>query len=664
MLGQNKNCFYILRLSNSVTLRKREYLNTPKNHQFLHPEMDVLEQQLIDIDDRMYDAIQKQKLSVAETIHRVAEDSINACMTLNDEFRDIFPELANLEPELANLEPEPKTSQIAQIMPYEKAKKAKKGKTSEDNTTAGTANTISPTIPQVVKIPEPQNGFNPTFVIEIKDGKGCKIIDTWDKTTGLLPDRKVMCKYYIDVGKDFEFFHHSQCNMYCVTHNKNITRQGGHELHGNHTASNVFTDCGCSNFYNNITNHLYGVALAKPTTAQITRGEHRPLLDTKQTHEFEIDNYLNLYHPSSGLYLLFNKTAFPAFPFLARPQVFQSKRITGDETTMQFKFDLARYKSHDARPGILAAVPELIPDDYYKVIDFYDRFRQMTNYKRGLRQLGTRNLLFESKTTREIDTEFGGEELPPSGQTDIRLDTRDKLILELESRLSGCLKQIELTDDYNRELVDLFTKQSAEVLDLTRRLNQQTADKQTTETAKRLSENHEIFALKKQLADAQSYIARCQMLGGDITRLETELSNSQLDTQKYKDLAQGLTDQLLGVKRELRDKSTEHATGIKTATRDMSRIAGLEKDNTRMTTDNLALQNKVRNLEAQILAVNTNSKPEKEALEQVLITKCDELTRDRDELSRKYSELVKVNKQLERDYEEFRGSITKLMTGR
>jgi chromosome segregation ATPase len=326
---------------------------------------------------------------------------------------------------------------------------------------------------------------------------------------------------------------------------------------------------------------------------------------------------------------------------------------------MKFKLDPKWYLSIDARPDILAAVPELIPDDYYKVIDFYDRFRRMTSYKRGLGHLGSQNSLSDPKPT-EIDS----EELPPSGHKLLTTDTRDKLIRELESRLSGCLKQIELTDDYNRELVDLFTKQSAEVLDLTRRLNQQTADKQTTETAKRLAENQEIFALKKQLADAQTYIARCQMLGTDIARLETELTDSQLETQKYKDLAQGLTDQLLGVKRELRDKSAEHAAGIKTSTRDMSRIAGLEKDNTRLTQDNLAAQNKIRDLETQILRGNINSKPEKETLEQVLITKCDDLTRDRDELSRKYSELVKANKQLERDYEEFRGSITRLMTGR
>ena len=534
--------------------------------------MNNLEQQLIYIDEWMADAIQKQKLSVAETIHKVAEYSINACRTLDDEFRDIFPELAELE---------------------------------------HTKGSDTP--------PQP---FNPEYVIEIKDGKGNKFIDTWDNSVGLLPNRKVMGKYYIDVGQDNPFLYDMTNNTYAV---KDVS----------------------------------GGVVRKINCDYIKRNEHRILFNTCFTYPFEIDNYLNLYYPNTGLYLIFNKTIFPAFPFLTRPNIFQSKRITSPDLTMKFKLDPKWYSSVDARPDILAAVPELIPDDYYKVIDFYDRFRQMTSYKRGLRQLGAQNSLFVSET-QEIDS----EELPPSGHELITTDTRDKLIRELESRLSGCLKQIELTDEYNRELVDLFTKQSAEVLDLTRRLNQYTADKQTTETAKRLAENHEIFALKKQLADAQSYIARCQMLGGDITRLETELTNSQLLTQKYKDLAQGLTDQLLSVKRELRDKSVEHAAGIKTATRDMSRIAGLEKDNSRLTQDNLALQTKCRNLEAQILGGNINSKPEKEALEQVLITKCDELTRDRDELAQKYTELVRANKQLERDYEEFRGSITRLMTGR
>jgi len=590
--------------------------------------MNNLEQQLIDIDERMADAIRKQKLSVAETIHKVAEDSINACRTLDDEFREIFPELAELEP------------------------------TPESDIQ--------------------QKPFNPEYVIEIKDGKGNKFIDTWDKTTGLLPNRRVMGKYSIQYGDYFKLFTNSK-NIYCLEHNDyienehlnfdgsywlgNLRELGGLNRYGKIDCNSCLAKY--SNVYEVIESGKFVIG-----ADEITSYSYKPFNKVVEII-LEVDNYLNLYDPKSNTYLLFNKIVFPIIPFIIRPELFKSKNIIGDTTKL---FDYKIYKDDPAffnynsklitpnelsNSKFLAAVPELIPDDYYKVIDFYDRFRRMSSYTRGLGQLGSQRKLFDPET-QKLDS----EELSPSGNGLPTTDTRDKLIRELESRLSGCLKQIELTDEYNRELVDLFTKQSAEVLDLTRRLNQQTADKQTTETAKRLAENQEIFALKKQLADAQSYIARCQMLGTDIARLETELTDSQLETQKYKDLAQGLTDQLLSVKRELRDKSAEHAAAIKTSTRDMSRIAGLEKDNTRLTQDNLAAQSKIRDLEAQILGGNINSKPEKEALEQVLITKCDELTRDRDELSRKYSELVKVNKQLERDYEEFRGSITKLMTGR
>lgn len=574
--------------------------------------MNNLEQQLIDIDERMADAIRKQKLSVAETIHKVAEDSINACRNLDDEFRDIFPELAELESSKLDKKQSPKT--------YRKISKTK---------------TI------------------PLFVIEIKDGDGINIIDNWNNMN-ILPNRKVIGKYFIDCGYQYPWiFMPSFQDNYCKTHKCKCDIIG--EFPKKYSLS-----CGCigPNFDTNILPFLTQLdGDATCNFPSIRRGEDRPLFHGDEL-EFEVDNYLNLYHPQSKLYLLFNRTAFPKFPFLARPNIFKSKRISDRSHNMKFKLDPEWYCNIDARPDILAAVPELIPDDYYKVIDFYLRFKNRLNcYERGFIQIGSNHKYIKTTIPNIISSRT--EDIDIENTT----DTRDKLIRELESRLSGCLKQIELTDEYNRELVDLFAKQSAEVLDLTRRLNQQTADKQTTETAKRLAENQEIFALKKQLADAQSYIARCQMLGGDIARLETELTDSKLETQKYKDLAQGLTDQLLCVKRELRDKSAEHAAGIKTSTRDMSRIAGLEKDNSRLTQDNLAAQSKIRDLEAKVLAGNINSKPEKEALEQVLITKCDELTRDRDELSRKYSELVKANKQLERDYEEFRGSITRLMTG-
>lgn len=579
--------------------------------------MEILEQTLVDINTQMNDAIHKQKLTVAKTITRVAEDTIHACMTHNDEYRDTFPEITELESNISTKTDKP---------------------------------------------------FNPICVIEVKDGKGSQIIRTWDKTTGILPNRKVMGKYYIDVGKEHESFYHSPNAMYCVVHKKVAAYTlPPHTFLCTNAPISIGINCGCGNIHTHMNNHLFGAKLV--TSKSIERGEHRQLFDTIETHEFEIDNYLNLYHPVSELYILFNKTSYPAFPFLARPNIFQSKRITGDSDTMQFKFDKTKYNSRDTEPTIIASTPELIPDDYYKIVDFYDRFRRMNSYKRNIRQLGTRNILFNTpentdakpdKTNSTPETGFSAE-LDTSEET--VMDMRDKLIRELESRLSICLKQLETTDEYNSKLEDLYTKQSAEVLDLTRRVNLLTAKKNTSEVAKHLQENQEIFTLKKQLADAQSYIARCQILGNDIGRLESQLTECNLQTQKQKDLVKGLTEQLLKVKHELRDKSEEHSTGIKVAARNLTKITNLEKQNDTLTQNNITLQDKVRTLESHILVVNTHAKPDKEALEQILIVKCNELTAERDDLVKQNTEMQKTNKQLERNYEEFRGSITKLMTG-
>ena len=368
--------------------------------------MNNLEQQLIDIDERMADAIRKQKLSVAETIHKVAEDSINACMTLNDEFRAIFPELAKFESD------------------------------TESNSSS--------------------TPFNPKFVIETQNGNRPKFIDTWDKIVGILPNRKVICKYYVNICRQTKLFQHSEKCIYCIEHDTYLsnnytplTDDKLPKLNSHYCEIN----CNCFSEFSSVSDLIHSEKFLFNAEPFVPNSYGTKPINICYRYEFEVDNYLNLYNKHTGLYILFNKNAFPAFPFLARPQVFQSKKILEDKPKPFDFLEIYPIKScnlsnQDARPQILAAVPELIPDDYYKVIDFYDRFRQMTSYKRGLRQLGTRNLLFESKTTREIDS----EELPPTGKEVITMDTRDKLILELESRLSGCLKQIELTDDYTVQI--------------------------------------------------------------------------------------------------------------------------------------------------------------------------------------------------------------------
>jgi hypothetical protein len=555
--------------------------------------MEKIEQSLNDIEAQMADTITKQHLTIARAITSVAENSLIAGKTLDNEFKTVFPELANLEPDYLN--------------------KA--------------------------------NPFNPNVVIEIKNGKGTGFTHTWDKTDGVLPTRKVMGHYYFDLGKPLEYYTHNAHAMYCVTHKQVMGSSNGQHLHLNSQPNSVGADCKCGNFYNNIANHLYGIGIGKINSVQIERGEHRELFDTTTTYKFEVDNYLNLYHPESDLYIIFNRTAFPAFPFLARPNIFQSKRhdtqIAGQ---MKFKLDKTWYSSMDARPTILQAVTELIPDDYSSVYDFYDKFRRMSPYKSALDSSATKQ-----SPANPIDPDESG-------------DTRDKLIRELELRLATCLKQIEKTDAYNRELSRLYKTQSAELVDLHRRINQINADKQTDTTIKKVEESAQVFSLMSQLAESQAYITRVQIQGDELTKLDAELSTCKLDIAKYKDLNKGLTDQLLSAKRDLKTKADEHAQCILNINREAVRYSNLEKENARIKAESITQQAKIRDLDTRLLTTAEN-KPNKEPLETVLSTRCEELTTERNTLTDKYAQLQREHDTNIKAFDAFKSNITRLMTG-
>lgn len=606
--------------------------------------MDKLEQTLVDIESQMTDAITKQQLTVARTIYDVAGDSITAARTLDEEFSAVFPELAKFEPDVESdspstpliITPKPKKEKKAKIVTPQELQKIEPKNIINHNTST-----------------QQPNIFNPKFIIDIRDGKGVSMPAAWDKTEGFLPGRKVICKYYIDVGsKKDVFIYQPGSYMYCNLHKKAI-ESTNYKSFNSCYASQITINCECQNFYNNMSQHMYGVVQVNQSEIKsIARNEHRELFEANITHEFEVDNYLNLYHPDSGLYICFNKTAFPAFPFLARPQVFQSKRIINDNP-MTFKFDASWLSSVDARPQILEAVQELIPDNYYDVIDFYDRFRKLSGYRNGLKSSS------EGKESPGAETDIlDPESMPPPGHQ----DTRDKLIRELETRLAKCLKQIDLTDSYNQELSELYRQQSEEVLALTRQVNEFQANKKLMDTTARVEENRQIFALKRQLADLQGVIARSEIQGQELARLETELGQANLDVDKYKGLCQGLTAELLDAKRVLKQKSDEHAAGILNINRQSVKYTDLSSENAKLQRELTGKQHKISGLELQLLTAATN-KPDKGALEQVLTTQYEEQQREKTELVRKISELQKENLELKKEYDAFRAKLTGLMTG-
>jgi hypothetical protein len=321
---------------------------------------------------------------------------------------------------------------------------------------------------------------------------------------------------------------------------------------------------------------------------------------------------------------------------------------------MKFEFSQSKYTSRDSRAQVLAAVTELIPDDYYKVIDFYDRFRKMTAFKQGLPSGGGPSS--PSRGESAIDPESIG----PDGKSH-ESDTRDKLIQELETRLASALKQIELTDSYNNELVTLYQKQTDELMEVTRKLNQLTANQATETARRRLEDNAQVFTLKKQLADAQSCIVRSRIQGDDLARLETELAESQNEVTKYKELNRGLTDQLLAAKRDLKSKTEESANSVLAKNRGDIQINTLQAEKAKLQAKITTLTARIKDLDGRLLTVSS-SRPDKDALEQVLTARCEELARENKAHIDRLAQVQRELGQVQKDYDAFRGQLTRMMT--
>lgn len=281
----------------------------------------------------------------------------------------------------------------------------------------------------------------------------------------------------------------------------------------------------------------------------------------------------------------------------------------------------------------------------------------MTAFKKGLHANSKMGESPQKTSSGEVDSEVLG----PDGK--IQVDARDSLIRELENRLAAALKQIELTDTYNNELVSLYQKQTDELMDVTRKLNQLTAN-QTTETARsRLEDNAQIFTLKKQLADAQSCIVRSRIQGDTLAKLETELADCRNETAKLKDLNNGLTDQLLATKRELKIKAEEISNSVLVKNRTDIQNNTLLAEKTKLQSEVTTLMARIKDLDGRLLQV-TQAKPDKEALEQVLTARCEELTKENkghvDRLAQVQRELAAV----QTEYAGFRTRLTQMMTSK
>ena len=618
--------------------------------------MDTIEEGLKRIDEHNISAINKHKELFSKAISDSASISNKCSKNLDNEFNKIFPEIDKL-------------------------------------------NDIKTSI------------FNPITVIEFRDNKAYQIIDTWDKDNGLLPERKVMGEYYVDIGNSIK-----NNELFCKTHNTNmgkviISKKLTSHLYSTLTTVLVYA-CGCKlndptmnisnnactkhhkligkviipddvNLYSTLTPHLQyecGCIINNNSSLNNTINPLNCNPDIsrlgslliggqnimynfycKHTYTFQVDNYLNLYHIESGLYLMFNKTSFPIIPFHFKTNKYNKVVIYDSKRLPQLNnaklFDKSYHSSIDTRSQFLNDINYIIPYDIISSYDFFNRFRQF-------------------KTFTFENTNMDLQIATPETSTDD--DPRDKLIESYKQRLETTTKRADnaekimqtMLEEYEQKTVDIKTinfelqqhkielleKQSQYKLELLEKQSQYKKDLLENETKQILSYVNTIedlknnnFRLNQQLLEIETYKSKTDTMGLSIETLKKENAITLLSLEKQK----ALIDKLIT---QLKTEKTKNDVIIQQNTEYKNNYMSLETNYTFIKNDLLKLEEQIKDKTLECSKMSDTLKQlgntSSDALENALSDKLETLnttnTLLKEENSKLNIEYNKVSKQLEK----------------
>ena len=464
--------------------------------------METIEQGLNNIDLHRRDAIKRHKELFANAVYEAANISNRCCNNLDKEFIRYFPEVA-----------------------------------SESNT-------------------EP---FNPNTVVEFRDGKVFgdndhktnKIIEEWDNDIGLLPNRQVTGNYYIDIGVDrfdIKITKEGAEVIYCKLHKvvsphilcKACNKQYTHprfdtpNLPCGHAWISYAKPMRCACAAGSAVHFTYG---SVPSSPDIERGIDKQLFDSTTTHTFEIDNYLNLYHPPTKLYILFNKTAFPNIAFYFQKNIYDSKRMKALPNTELLKESY--HKSLDNRDDFLNNITNIIPDDLYEKRDFFNRFRK-----------------FDSFSSNRVMV----DELE-SGETDPNISLNNAL----QKRLNETVRRAEDAENVMNEMVVEYEKQSEDKKNIYYELCQvkkSTLEKENNKNIKMLEKVEELnntnFKLTKKLMDIEIHKAKTEYLGESYEEMKRTVDDLNLENEKVRNITTRLTSQYIAEKERSENFSKDY----------------------------------------------------------------------------------------------------------
>jgi hypothetical protein len=380
--------------------------------------------------------------------------------------------------------------------------------------------------------------FNPGFVVEMKDGKGYSIIENWDTTKGLLPDRKVIGYYDITLYMNIETFNNNVKNI-------------------------------------------------RQTTPCFT---------------FELDNYMNMYSKSHKFYILINKTSFPLYPFymfykhfnmypryeryLLKPNLYANN--PGSET-INF-LEPVNYTKRDNRELILSNVHYLVHPQYKDLLEFVEKFRNFSEYKFGSPGANIK----ETENTTENKKEVY------SAQSKIIKGLENKLNEILVKYKSASQFIEEITGKFNDSLVQITQKnreldlKNTQILKLEHRIveTSKTLELEKSQSISELNMEHErtVMALKQKLMEAECFKAQCSSLEITMDDVKNDLSEAKLQIQREKDSNRGLLNQIINEKETLSKVKNDNEELLNT----ISEYTKLNKNMERVNNDNELMIEKLK----------------------------------------------------------------------
>ena len=421
-------------------------------------------------------------------------------------------------------------------------------------------------IPEINNIGEDEKILNPNNVVEFKDGKPIKLLKNhqWDNSIGILPQRKVMGQYLISLRIGYYYSngvyfrhpninkHRDICQSFCKSHNSSccnicefpkdfiIKNPGPHG--GSYSISSALQ---CKNFESN---DKFDFNLFDPKVMEdkIIKGQN------SLRFIFEIDNYLNLYHPETGLYLMFNKTAFPMLPFWffqnTNNKIFNTK--IWDKLPHNLILNTNFHNSIDQQTEFFQSITEIIPSDYNQVFDLFNRFRKFKSFN------------------------FNPAQLPiKESSDDPQENNKDKLINGFKLRLQETIIRAEKAEEIMSQMLEDYKGQSILLKETRQEFNTYKLDKekeieelvQQRLESKYIQDNNiieeleaikrENFSLKQKMLEIEKIESEKSSLGLSVETLKMENKELSRKYQKIQDTNNGLISKIQEDKEKI-NKST------------------------------------------------------------------------------------------------------------